>query len=247
MAAQYRRLSIFLFLFGIWNSSKADTVDVVFSFYNQSGYVQSGKSLSFTTNGQLEKTLIPSDEAWLDIRWIRKEVSDTLIISTGKDTAWLCIDILESEKARLKTLVVARLQARPTLQRIKVNHLTCKWSGSIAYPLDYNYINPIENKQLKYDSLNGNRLQVLSDSVMLFRCTRSQAIFIKYYLGSDGILQLYPSDAQCAQFYSGAEAKLYAFLRSSTRFRYAFENTDFVIRNMGGFPQEFRFRIENIN
>ena len=37
---------------------------------------------------------------------------------------------------------------------------------------------------------------------------------------------------------------LYAFLRSSPRFRYAFENTDFVIRSLGGFPQEFRFRIE---
>ncbi|TNE80349.1 MAG: hypothetical protein EP332_07810 [Bacteroidetes bacterium] len=247
MAAFYRRLSLFILLAGAWLSGKADTVDVVFCFYNQSGHVQSAKLLDFKTPGTVEKTLIQTDDAWQEIRWIRKAESDTLQIVSEKDTARICIDILESERAKFRILVVERLQARPSLQRIKVNHLTCRWSGSIAYPLDYNYINPLDNKQLKLDSLEGKHLQVLSDSVMLLRCDRSQAIFIKYYLGSDGILELQPSSAECDHFYSDANAKLYAFLRSGKRFRYAYDNTDLIIRNLGGFPQEYRFRIENIN
>ncbi len=249
MATHYRRLSFLLFFWFActYSFGKADTLDLVFRFYTQNGHVQSGKVLQFRTAGTVEKTLVQAEDAWQEIRWIRKNSNDTLLILAETDSAVICIDVLNSEKARFKTLVVSRLQARPHLQRIKVNHLTCRWNGSIAYPLDYQYINPLENKQLKLDSLAGNHLQVLSDSVMLLRCDKSQAIFIKYYLSSDGILELNPSGAQCGNFYSDVEARLYAFLRSSPRFRYAFENTDFVIRSLGGFPQEFRFRIENIN
>ncbi|MDX5321697.1 MAG: hypothetical protein LPK45_11215, partial [Bacteroidota bacterium] len=91
----------------------------------------------------------------------------------------------------------------------------------------------------KMDSLS-LRLHFLSDSVMLLQCGKNDAVFIKYYLQSDGILHCQTSNFQCTEFVNESEEKLYQLL-SGGKMNFRMEGNGFLI---GGKECAWKFRLE---
>ncbi len=216
------------FLLSFPSLLSADSLDVVFRYYAEDGRLVH-RPLSMTIfDGQatqLGKIDAGGWQHWrIGYQGEALKVEVKVEVENEGNGQELTIQVHPDWKATLKTLVINRLQVSREAQVLKVNHLTCRWTAGIAYPVEYRFNNPIDGQELKFQSWScaGLRdsvsisLHVLSDSVMLFRCGKNDAILIKYYLASDGKFYRSLAPLDCGVFNSTLEQRFYDLLKDST-------------------------------
>lgn len=211
--------------------SSADTLQVTFRYYDAAGHLVAGSNLKVTSSAPVLRTISSDEDAWQEVSWIRNSPNEVLRFIGSEDSLDIQVRILDKYEGKVKTLIIDRLQGGQEMQQVRINHLTCKFKGSIAHPLDYRFINPLDLHILIPDSMSTYEkgLQVLSDSVMLLHCGKNQGVFVKYYLGIDGKLELLPSPVECSAFKNESIRKLYQFIRRHLSFSYKIENNYLII------------------
>jgi|GEM_PF-2190946 len=220
--------------------TKADTLDVLFRYYHSDGQL-SASPLQLTLKDGNAVLVSRADAAgWQQWRLENTSRPFHLMLVSGNDSLLLEIDVHEKYRKTVKSVVINRLQLRPFKQVLKVNELTCKWTGSIAYPIGYSFNNPLDGQTLHLkklrcertlDSLNVS-LYFLSDSVMLFKCGKEEALFFKYYLQSDGKFRRVPSNYTCSEFKNEEQRRLYeVFTRLNGKVEYVFEGKKLVLKD----------------
>ena len=194
-----------LFFILLHLSSKADKLELLFRFYGDQGKVSYQNMSVAVTNGKSQVITSPDRGGWQNWELEYSGNPIQLLISDGVDSLKLDINIHPNNKEVLRTLVINRLQSGELKEVMMVNQLTCKWTGSIAYPLENRFQNPLDGMELrlltksclnKTDSAKIN-LQVLSDSVLLVKCSESEGYFVKYFLGSDKIFRTESNQVAC--------------------------------------------------
>lgn len=228
------RFYLFLCLLCSGLLSNANQLDLVFRYYNAKGHIESDLlQITASDSVQVYQVSAADHSGWQ--HWSLDGFSGKCVLHIVSKTSVqdLEIDVHPDYSGKAKSIVISRLQMQGSPLVLKVNHLTCKWTGGIAYPLEYRFINPLDGNNLKLekqecrvkkDSLNLT-LYVLSDSVLLFKCGGNEALFIKYYLQSDKTFDREPSGFSCTSFSSPIEQELYMlFQRGETRINYTMEN-----------------------
>lgn len=214
------RYSLLFICLGLSLLTQARSLELVFRYVNTKGCIVDGSRLQVWANGKAAlKNYGEKADDWQS--WeVNYQNKPLLLLFCGpEDTLSLEIDINNGFKDRCRTLVFPRLQHRFQEETLKINHLTCSWKATTATALEYRFINPLDGKKLQalekscgWESQEGLVLNVLSDSVMLLRCGENNAVFIKYWLGSDGVLRLEFSPSNCTEFNSGEEREFYEWL-----------------------------------
>ncbi|MHB1278968.1 MAG: hypothetical protein ACYC1Q_11300 [Bacteroidia bacterium] len=226
------------FLLSLSSLLSADSLDLVFRYYAEDGRLVSAPLSMSIFDGQTTQLRKTDAGGWQHWRMVYKEGTAGITIKTQGHEQTLAIQVHPDWKTTLKTLVINRLQVSREAQVLKVNHLTCRWTAGIAYPIEYRFNNPIDGQELKLQSWScaslrdsiSISLHVLSDSVMLFRCGKNDAILIKYYLASDGKFYRSLAPLDCSVFNTTLEQRFYALLKDSTiELRYDLEGTYFSL------------------
>lgn len=232
------------FLIGLFLSIptllSADSLDIVFRYYAGDGRIVSAPLLLTINEGQCTKLGKTDAGGWQHWRIGYRGAAIKLKVEVEDESKEqeLTIQVHPDWKATLKTLVINRVQESVAPWVLKVNHLTCRWTAGIAYPIEYRFNNPLDGQELKLKSWSCAKNQdslrvsihVLSDSVILFRCGKSDAILVKYFLGSQGQFFRSFAPSECHEFTSIAERELYILLKdSSNEIRYSWEGSRWVI------------------
>lgn len=220
----------------------ADQVELVFRFYKKSGMI-TPHALSIQVKGGKAETIGQRDrDGWQSWNLTYGTHPVELILSDGEDTVLLELNVHPSHQERLRTLIVNRLQAKGDKQILMVNHLTCKWTGGVAYPLERNFQNPIDGAELKLiaktclQSTDTGQLKIniLSDSVLLLTCSGEEGYFIKYYLGSDQTFYVVSKQPDCQTGHYGITRQFFdRLLNPGNRWTYRFENNQFILQEGG--------------
>ncbi|HCS21343.1 MAG TPA: hypothetical protein DIW47_12420 [Bacteroidetes bacterium] len=234
------------FLLSLTSLLSADSLDIVFRYYDGDGRVVSSP-LVMDGGTQLGKT---DEGGWQHWRMLYQEGMVGMTIKNEFQRQTLTIQVHPDWQNTLKTLVINRIQASGEALLLKVNHLTCRWTAGIAYPIEYRFNNPIDGQELKLQSWSCAKdqdslkvsIHILSDSVMLYSCGKSEAILAKYYLGSDGQVFRSFAPSECHEFSTNAERELYLLLKdSSMEIRYSWDGSRFVLGDAKGCRWEFSF------
>lgn len=234
------------FLLSFPSLLSADSLDIVFRYYTGDGRVLH-TPITIENGTQLGKT---DEGGWQHWRLLYQDGLVRMTLKNGHQSQTLTIQVHPDWQKTLKTLVINRIQASGEALLLKVNHLTCRWTAGIAYPIEYRFNNALDGQELQLRSWTCARTQdslrasihVLSDSVMLFRCGKSEAILVKYYLGSAGQLFRSFAPSECHEFNTTAERELYRLLKDeSQELRYSWEVSGFVLVDAKGCRWEFSF------
>lgn len=230
----------------------ADTLDLVFRFYSANGKLNSSQLEVQVKDGNATKHYAPDEGGWQHWKIISTSQPYVLTLHSRTDTVKLDIDVLEKyRKSHLRTLVINRLQAEENKQVLKVNELTCRWTGTIAYPIEYRFVNPLDGQKGKLESISCRRkndslnveLHFISDSVLLYTCGKADALFIKYYLGSEKNLYRSPAPFECHTFSNEEQKKLYAILTDPAKaLTVQYAGDKFLLLDDAGCYWEFRFQ-----
>lgn len=233
------RLFLILFLL-IGSAASADTLEVIFRYYNADGQIQSEPLSCSASNGWAKQIAAPDAAGWQHWQLSTVEKSYQLVLKGKHDSIAVEIEVHNKYKNTVRSLVINRLQVRPQAQVIKVNELTCKWTGSIAYPIEYRFNNPLDGANLHLETLRCERtldslnltLYFLSDSVMLYKCGKNEALFFKYYLSSTGHFIREASNYSCTEFTNEEERRLYEILnRLNSTIQYEFQGKKLVLKD----------------
>jgi hypothetical protein len=216
----------------------ADSLDVIFRYYSAEGRLLNTQLVVSVVDGQATQTGKTDAGGWQQWRLGYQGEMLTVRVMNGSKTQNMEIHIHPDWKKTLKTLVINRVQETDLRWVLKVNHLTCRWTAGIAYPVEYQFNNPLDGQELKLkswscaknqDSLVA-RILVISDSVMLFQCGKTDVLLAKYYLGSDGRLYRSFTNFDCRTFNSTAEKELYSLLKDETKeLYYTWEGSQLIL------------------
>lgn len=218
----------------------ADTLDIIFRYYNASGKVQSSPLTMAVEDGTAEQLSQPDAAGWQHWRLKSSDRTFQLDLATGMDSIDFNIDVHSKYRNTIRSIVINRLQVRGKSQVLKVNELTCKWTGSIAYPIEYAFNNPLDGNNLHLETLRCERtldslaitLHFLSDSVMLYKCGKNEALFFKYYLQSNGHFSRESSNYSCTEFTNEEERRFYEILtRLNTTIQYEFQGKKLILKD----------------
>ncbi|MBI1221005.1 MAG: hypothetical protein GC180_00240 [Bacteroidetes bacterium] len=224
------RIIISCFICLTWLS--VDALDLTFRYYDINGKIVSNPLEISSPTCSVYRVSNAENSGWQ--QWALDGFNGKAIIEIrqGNTVQELELDVLGNFQEKLKSLVINRIQFQGNRIQLKINHLTCKWTGGIAYPIEYLFNNPLDGNTLKlksqsckssYDSLNFE-LFVLSDSVILFRCGDDNALFFKYYLAANHSFIREPSGYQCSDYHNEAEKQLYTLLTEPQRLiRYSYD------------------------
>jgi hypothetical protein len=228
----------------------ADTLNLIFRHYTHEGVITSNPRNLEVSSGSSTLLGKPDKGGWQ--HWLietSKHPIRVALINSG-DSVFLEIDIHKNHRnGALKTIVINRLQSGTKKQMLKVNEFTCRWTGSIAYPIEYQFNNPLDGQKLTLKSLRCSAnsdsmklvLDVLSDSVMLIRCGVNDAFFMKYHLSSSGYLIRGQTNYTCNEFSNELERRLYVLLIDpTTRIRFDYAGGNFLLME-GNCVWEFKF------
>jgi len=232
-------LFLFFSLFSV-SMVSADTLDIIFRYYDASGLVQSTPLSIEVEDGAAEQLSQPDAAGWQHWRLMSADRLFQLDLATANDSIDLSIDVLSKYRNTVRSIVINRLQVRGKTQILKVNELTCKWTGSIAYPIEYSFNNPLDGNNLHLETLRCERtldslsitLYFLSDSVMLYKCGKNEALFFKYYLQSNGHFARTPSNYTCTEFTNEEERRFYEILtRLNSTIQYEFQGKKLILKD----------------
>jgi len=215
------RLLLLAFLFlGTLSSYGQDSLNVLFRAYDSEGKAVQGSNLSSPGHWILRTDA----DCWQTIRIKKSEAGVAqLQLQFGLDTLLLQIEVHPSKVEQIQSFILPRLQFGKSIDRFKVNKLSCSWQGSMATALDYQFINPLDGHHLriiqsscqsdsfKTEQGKQSNLQVLSDSVMLLKCSKREGIFLKYFLHADGDIEVHPSKKACEGFEEPGQLALFRF------------------------------------
>lgn len=236
------KFSLLLIALCFASGLKADSLDLIFRYYKGNGKIENAPLTLILPNGTSTALSSPDAAGWQHWQIQSETHPYELTIVDGSDTSLLVIDVLNKYRGTvLKSLVINRLQYRKKKQTLKVNQLTCRWTGSIAYPIEYAFCNPLDGETLKldrlrcatvYDSLK-LELHFLSDSVMLYKCGKKEALFFKYFLGSDGKFYHEASAYTCTEFSNQEEQKFYLLLANAQNsIAYDFDGKKLILKDL---------------
>ena len=238
------------FLLSFSSLLSADSLDVVFRYYGEDGRLVNTPLTITLFDGQATQLGKTDAGGWQHWRIVYKDGTAGITIKTYGVEQAMAIQVHPDWQTTLKTLVINRLQVSREAPVLKVNHLTCRWTAGIAYPIEYRFNNIIDGQELKLrswtcakdqDSLRVS-IHILSDSVMLFRCGKTDAILAKYYLSSGGEVYRSFAPAECQAFSTNAERELYTLLKdNSMEIHYSWENGLFVLSDPKGCWWGFEF------
>lgn len=224
----------------IGSFASADTLDVIFRYYGADGRIQSTPLTCSIEEGEALQLAAPDAAGWQHWRISSLEKIYELQFKSEHDSLELSIDVHSKYKKTVRSVVINRLQVRQKPQVLKVNELTCKWTGSIAYPIEYGFNNPLDGTTLHLETLRCERtldslnitLYFLSDSVMLYKCGKNEALFFKYYLTSSGTFTREASNYSCTEFTNEEERRFYEILmRRNSTLQYEFQGKKLILKD----------------
>ena len=99
----------------------ADTLDIIFRYYDASGHVQSSPLAIAVEDGAAEQLSKPDASGWQHWRLSSDDRLFQLDLSSEKDSIDLNIDVHSKYRSTVRSVVINRLQVRPRTQVLKVN------------------------------------------------------------------------------------------------------------------------------